>query len=294
MQLANVFSDRDAASRVAEAVQRDGYGVVEGALTPEALDDMRRDLAPLLARAHSGHEDFMGRRTKRFGALIAKSLAVRTLLLHPTVLAVADAVLRPHCARYHVHYTGVMNLEPGEQAQVLHRDTSIFPFANPCPPLTLATMWAISDFTPENGATRIVPGSHRWEEAREPLPAEIAAAAMPAGSVLIYTGNSLHGGGANLDRHPRTGVALHYGMGWLRQEENQYLAVPPDVARTLPDPILELMGYALGTKHLGFVDHVAPLDHLKGVRDPAESNLAPPELLERHAALKKLVVDPEA
>ncbi len=294
MQLTNVFTQHDAVSSVSEAVSRDGYAVVQGALTPGELQAMRQDLAPYFERAHSGHEDFMGRRTKRFGALIAKSEAVRTLLLHPTVLAVADAVLGPHCARYHIHYTGVMHLEPGEKAQVLHRDTGIFPIANPCPPLTLATMWAISDFTEKNGGTRIVPGSLHWEDAREPEDWEIAVTEMPAGSVLIYTGNSLHGGGANLDDGPRTGVALHYAMGWLRQEENQYLAVPPEQARELPDRILELMGYALGTKHLGFVDHIAPLDHLKGVRDPAESDLAPPDLLEKNAAIKKLVVAPEA
>lgn len=288
MALDNIFEL--GASGVAAAVQRDGFVVVRNALSAAELDAVRDALEPHFEAAHCGHEDFMGRRTKRFGALISKTNAVFPLILHRAVLAVADAVLLRHCARYHIHYTGTMRLEPGESAQNLHRDTGIFPFANPCPPLTVATMWALSDFTNENGGTRLVPGSHHWPEDREPRPDEVVATEMPAGSVLIYTGNTLHGGGDNTSTAPRTGLAIHYGMGWLRQEENQFLAVSSEQARTLPDDILKLMGYALGTKNLGFVDHVDPLQYLRGERDPANSDLSAPEFLERHAAVKLLHV----
>lgn len=291
MSIRNVFSLEDEQSSVVGAIKSDGYAIVEDALLPEQLRAIRGDLAPFFDQAHAGHEDFMGRHTKRFGALLAKSKAVQDLLLHPTVLGVADALLLQHSVRYHVHYTGVMQLQPGEKAQMLHRDTSIFPFANPCPPMTIATMWAISDFTEENGGTRFVPGSHRWPDGREPRQEEIVSTEMPAGSVLIYTGNSLHGSGDNSSDRERTGLALHYGMGWLRQEENQYLAVPEDIARGLPDRVLELMGYALGTKNLGFVDHVSPLEYLKGERNAAKCDLSPPALRDKDAALKKLHID---
>ena len=290
--LQNVFSatNRFDNADVARAVVQDGYAVVHGALESNELASLRRDLEPFLAAAHTGHESFMGTRTKRFGALIAKSTAVQHLIMHPTVLAVADHALLPSCVAYQVQYTGVMHLEPGEKQQVLHRDTSLYPIANPCPPLTVATMWAVTDFTRDNGGTRIVPGSHRWDNDRVPTRSDVVAAEMPAGSVLIYVGNVVHGGGSNRSDQARTGVALHYSLGWLRQEENQYLAVSPDQARALPERLQELMGYSLGSSNLGFVDHVAPKDYLHGVRDPAKSDLSPPGLSERVDSLERFHV----
>ena len=217
----------------------------------------------------------MGSLTKRFGALVAKSTAVQALIMHPTVLAVADHALLPSCVAYRLHYTGVMHLEPGEKQQVLHRDTSVYPFANPCPPLTVATMWAVTDFTRTNGGTRICPGSHQWANDRAPARADVIATEMPAGSVLIYLGNVVHGGGSNRSDRARTGVALHYSLGWLRQEENQYLAVTQEQARTLPEELQELLGYALGSSNFGFVDHIAPKDYLHGTRDPSRERRQP-------------------
>ncbi|MEC9328744.1 MAG: phytanoyl-CoA dioxygenase family protein [Pseudomonadota bacterium] len=286
--MTNSFAGDTSPEAVVDAVSRDGYAVVRDAVDPETVAAVSTDLAPFLEDAHKGHEEFFGKLTKRFGALLAKSTAVQSLLVHPTVLAVADHALLPHCVRYHVHYTGVMHLEPGETRQVLHRDTSIYPIANPCPPMTVATMWAVSDFTRQNGGTRLVPGSHLWSNERVPKPAEVVATEMTPGSVLIYTGNVIHGGGANHADQPRTGVALHYNLGWLRQEENQYLAVPQEIARKLPHQIQELMGYALGSSSLGFVDHIEPKDYLHGVRDQAKSSLGPPELRERVDALDRL------
>ena len=119
---------------------------------------------------------------------------------------------------------------------------------------------------------------------------DVGAAEMPEGSVLIYVGNVIHGGGSNRSDHARTGVVLHYSLGWLRQEENQYLAVPQEQARTLPDVLQELMGYSLGSSNLGFVDHVAPKDYLHGVRDPSESDLSPAGMSERVDALERFHV----
>jgi ectoine hydroxylase-related dioxygenase (phytanoyl-CoA dioxygenase family) len=281
MEMKNIFTGDARPEAVAKAVANDGYAVVRDAVGSEIIDAVNSDFATYFANAHTGHEEFYGKRTKRFGALLAKSTAVHSMLLHPTVLAVADDALLPHCFRYRLHYTGVMHLEPGETRQVLHRDIGIYPIASPCPPLTVATMWALSDFTRANGGTRLVPGSHLWPNERVPEPEEVVATEMPAGSVLIYTGNTIHGGGANQSDAPRSGVALHYNLGWLRQEENQYMAVPPELALRLPERIQELVGYALGGNSLGVVDHMNPKDYLHGIRDPAKSDLDPAEFKKR-------------
>ena len=240
-ELKNTFSCDASVEAVAAAVAADGYAVVRDAVDANTVAAVNADLAPYFEKAHDGHEEFYGSLTKRFGALLAKSNSIQSLLVHPTVLAVADDALLPHCVRYRVHYTGVMHIEPGETRQVLHRDIGLYPIASPCPPLTVATMWALSDFTRKNGGTRLVPGSHLWSSDRVPKPEEVVATEMTAGSVLIYTGNTIHGGGSNHADRPRSGVALHYNLGWLRQEENQYMAVPPELALQLPDQIQELI-----------------------------------------------------
>ena len=287
MELKNTFAGDAPSEAVAAAVAEDGYAVVRDAVDADTVAAVKADLAPYFEKAHDGHEEFYGKLTKRFGALLAKSTAVQALLVHPTVLAVADDALLPHCVRYRLHYSGVMHIEPGETRQVLHRDIGLYPIASPCPPLTVATMWALTDFTRENGGTRLVPGSHLWSSNRVPKPEEVVATEMPAGSVLIYTGNTIHGGGANRSEGSRSGVALHYNLGWLRQEENQYMAVPPELARQLSDQIQELIGYSLGSSSLGVVDHMDPKDYLHGVRDPAQSSLSSPELERQVQALSR-------
>jgi ectoine hydroxylase-related dioxygenase (phytanoyl-CoA dioxygenase family) len=151
-----------------------------------------------------------------------------------------------------------MHLEPGETAQVLHRDAFYYPFRSPGPVTVQNSIWAVSDFTAENGATRIVPGSHLWEEARQPRAAEIVPAAMPAGSVLIYLNGLIHGGGANETDRPRTGIGLNLSLGWLRQQENQYLTLPPAIAKSLPEQLQRLIGYDFGAPFLGAVDGANP------------------------------------
>jgi len=150
---------------------------------------------------------------------------------------------------------------------MIHRDQWAFDFF-PFPTgyeVQCNTIWAMTDFTEENGATRLIPGSHRLEGRREFTQADTVPAEMPAGSVLFYTGSLYHGAGANRSDEVRYGLNITYAVSWLRQEENQYLSVPADVARDLPDPLLRLMGYARGAYALGYVDDMRdPLDVLKG------------------------------
>ena len=288
----NTFDADAGADSVAAAIERDGYAIVRELLDPETLARLTDDLAPHLeATALGDPDDFMGHRTKRFGALLSRCPTSRDMAVHPLVLGIADRVLGPYCARYRIHYTGVMHIEPGETAQVMHRDTGPFPIQNPAPPLTLATMWAVSDFSAENGATRIVPGSHRWTDDRVPEPDEIAQAEMPAGSLLLYVGSMIHGAGANRANAARCGVALHYALGWLRQEENQYLAVPMEEARTFPHQLQCLMGYDLATVNLGFVDHKHPNDVLNGTAGDQAGELGPQALMDADNAIQRFKVE---
>ncbi len=195
---------------------------------------------------------------ERFNNLFMRAPTTRRMVLHPVLLGAADHILLPWCARYHVTYTGVMHLMPGETAQALHRDAFFYPFRNPGPVTQQGSLWAVTDFTAENGATRIVPGSHLWEEERQPEAREVVAAEMPAGSAIIYGHNIIHGGGANTTDAPRTAVALNFSLGWLRQQENQFLTLPVEKAKELPDALQRLIGYDFGAPFMGAVNGQNP------------------------------------
>ncbi|WP_164516577.1 phytanoyl-CoA dioxygenase family protein [Minwuia thermotolerans] len=258
--------DRDASPEaVAEALDEHGYAIVRELADAETVSRLNADFDPHVDAVQLGRTDFAGHRTKRINNLIAKSAACRELAVHPTIMGVCDRVLLPHCARYHLHVTLLVDLQPGETAQELHRDGGIYPVRLPSIPMTLATMWACNDFTAGNGGTRLVPGSHRWAHDRQPTADEAVNAEMPAGSVLLYTSNLIHGSGANRSNGNRRGMGLHYNLGWLRQEENQYLSIPPDKAKDIPHEVLKLIGYDFGGPYLGFVETGHPLT----LADPA-------------------------
>lgn len=259
---------------VAETLLEQGYVIIERLapeLTSRALAELRADIEA----APVGHTDFLGDRTKRIGSLLRRSTTGREMAVHPVVLELADLVLQPHCARYQLNYSGIMHLLPGAKAQELHRDGDLYPFRHPCPPMLMPTMWSLTDFTVENGGTLLVPGSHRWDEDRDPSPSEIISAVMPAGSLLIYLGGTIHGGGANRSDAERTGLAFQYSLGWLRQEENQYLANPPEVARTYPERLQRLIGYDYGAPYLGFVDGDSPQRLLQEPHDGPGNRTSP-------------------
>ncbi len=247
----NIHAPDTPLDAMAESLAEHGYLIIENA-APELAARAREEFAPHIEAAPFGHTDFLGQHTKRVGALFTVSEAAQELAVHPLVMAMADRILLPHCARYQLNFSGIMHLEPGAEPQVLHRDGGLYPFLHPSPPTIMPTMWAISDFTAENGGTQVVPGSHLWEDKRVPYEDEVVNAEMPAGSVLIYTGGLYHGGGRNRSNTVRTGMALQYSLGWLRQEENQYLANPPEVARHYPERLQRLIGYDYGAPYLGF------------------------------------------
>ncbi len=275
---------------VSQQIKDDGYAIVEDVLHHSELDLLQEQIWPYLDSTDPDNQSkFFGSKTKRFGRLLHRIPYSKTLVQHPLVLGVCDELLLPYCSRYQLHFTGVMHVDPGQTAQMLHRD--IVPFTNPSPPMTIATMWSISDFTRENGATVLVPGSNHWHYRRAPTREELIAAEMPAGSVLIYAGNVIHGAGSNKSETSRTGVSLQYTLGWLRQEENQYLAVPLEQARTFDEDLQALMGYELAQRTWGYVDQSHPLDFLNG-RDSV-GNLAPDYLDDHDVHNLKFQVEPD-
>lgn len=259
------FSKTSSAEEVAAALAADGVAVIDRLLDGEILDRTAEELAPWIERTPFGVDDFAGHRTKRTGGLIARSPASRELITHPSVLATVKQVLA-HVTSFQIHLTQVIAIGAGEPAQMIHRDQwafDFFPFPNGYE-VQCNTIWAMTDFTEENGATRVIPGSHRLEDRREFTQADTVPAEMPRGSVLFYTGSLYHGAGANRSSATRVGLNLTYAVSWLRQEENQYLSCPLDVAKTLPVDLLRLMGYARGAYALGYIDDVR--DPLEAVR----------------------------
>jgi|TARA_B100002052_G_scaffold263746_1_gene259135 hypothetical protein len=237
-----------------EILEQDGGVIVEGILNDNDLAGVRNDLSPFLDASAPGDNDFWGFETKRVGALMARSPKCRDLALHPLVNAVCETYLAPYSDGYQLHFTQAVCIGPNEDPQALHRDRGVWGgHLNRSIETQFSTIWAISDFTTDNGATRIVPGSHTWDRDRQPTNEEIASAVMPAGSVMFYNGSVLHGGGTNTTRNEyRLAVLLHYTLVWLRQEENQYLSCPPDIAETLSPELRALMGYTQGGPVLGF------------------------------------------
>jgi len=249
---------RDTPADQAMAIlERDGAVIYERVLDDATMSRIRSELDGYLDRSYNGEGEFWGYKTKRIGALVAKSRTfAEKVAPNPVTLAVMDKLLGPYCERYHLHVTQAVNIGPGESEQILHRDDGLLPFIHPGPQAPCNTMWALTDFTPENGAKRVILGSHLWDDERVPCDDdEIIQAAMPRGSVMIYLGSVWHSGADNQTADEwRAGMICGYSLGWLRQEENQYLAVPPDVAKDLPEHVQHLIGYKLHGDFLGWVE----------------------------------------
>ncbi len=266
--LERVAGAETSAEEVSEILNRDGAVVVEGAVAPSMLAALNGDLdrfvedlgVGLRNPTHKFYVEFYGESTVRFDGLLAKSPTFAEVMQLPLLLDVADILLKPNCADYLLNTAQLIEIRPGETAQALHRDEDAwFHMPKVKPLLEVEAMYALTDFTKASGATRVVPGSHLWEPGREPEPEEIVQAEMPAGSALYYLGSVLHGGGANTTADfRRRGMFLGYVVGWLRTEENTFLTVPLEVAKTLPVRVQELLGYKAHSG-IGVVDVGSPM-----------------------------------
>ncbi len=230
---------------------------------PRCWQRIERELRPYLDATPTGPDDFSGDRTRRTGSLIARSPGCRELVMHPLALGTARTFLG-HATNIQLHLTQAIAIGPGATPQPIHRDQWAFDFF-PFPAgyeVQCNTIWALTDFTEENGATRVVVGSNLREDKLSFGPDDTEPAEMARGSVLFYSGSVYHGGGANRSDATRIGLNITYNVAWLRQEENQYLSVPPEVAETLPTDLLRVMGYDRGAYALGYIDDL---------RDPIEA-----------------------
>jgi ectoine hydroxylase-related dioxygenase (phytanoyl-CoA dioxygenase family) len=240
---------------VASRLLADGYVVVTGMMDQAGVDTARADLDRVLGSTPTGRNSFEGFTTQRVYALFAKTRTFDDAATHPLLLAVLDEVLR----NYQLSAPVGIRIGPGEKAQILHRDDSIYPVPEPHPPLVVNTMWPLDPFTTENGATRFIPGSHAWPPGRVPSGDDLVeTAVLSPGSAMFYLGSLWHGGGANQTAAPRLGVILEYVVGWLRQQENHCLAVPREVASELSPRLQELLGYNIYPPFVGYVNGSHP------------------------------------
>lgn len=265
------------ADAIVEALHKQGGVIIDDLLDPELIERINRDVDPLLDRAGASVTAinpmiaaFFGDKVRHVSGLAGKSrIFADQVLVHPVLLGICDTLLLPNCADYQLNLAHLMDRGPGSERQLIHRDEAVWVhYREAKPELQVAAMIALVDFTRDNGATCVVPGSHLWDADREPLETEIAYAEMKAGSAVLYLGSTLHAGGTNTTDRWRRGVHMSYCLGWLRTEENNVLAVPPEVARELSPRARELLGYGVHDAiadmggYLGMVDMQNPRDML--------------------------------
>jgi ectoine hydroxylase-related dioxygenase (phytanoyl-CoA dioxygenase family) len=243
-------------------IERDGYSIVENVIEPALLDALSADLERIERQQKivPASNVFEGFRTVRIYNLLARGKVYESIPVHASVLPIVERVLDRGCL---VSSLSSIAIDPGETAQPIHADDQIIPLPRPHPPIVCNTMWAVTDFTRDNGATRVVPGSHKVD--RAPAfgePVETVAAEMRRGSVLVYNGSLWHGGGANETMNRRVGVAMNYCAGWVRQQENQQLGIPLDVARGFSERLRRLCGFGLYRGLIGHIDKCSPVDLL--------------------------------
>ena len=278
------FGAADDLFAVLSALERDGAIVIEGLLSADVVARVNAEVDGAVAAADPNGpmfnpmaKAFMGAFTKNVPGVpgISRTFATE-VMCHPVLLGMADAILGPNCARFQLNLGQILERGPGSEDQWLHRDEGVWvDVPKPSPELQLASVIALVDCTRDNGATRVVPGSHRWPDRHLPMNEQItptadqiAVAEMPAGSAVVYTGGVIHGGGANSTGRPRRAVHLSYCLGWLRTEENNYLSIPPAIAAGLPREAQEVLGYSVydgiarGGGYLGMVRMQDPVELL--------------------------------
>lgn len=246
-----------------DALQRDGFVVLDGLLSEVELKALVEELEPWLRRTPRCEGDFHGRSTTRVNGLLSKAAMVQRLALHPRILPLAEAVLAPACDCIRLNMTQAIRIHPGQKAQAAHRDEEMWPADPNGQVWSLNVMWAVSDFTEANGATRLWPRSHVDRLGRTPDPSQAIQGVMRAGSALIYLGGLTHSGGANRSQTDRTGLVIGYCAGWLRTYEEQFLAYPREAARDFPIELQRLIGYRHHRPNLGNWEGQDPIEFLR-------------------------------
>ena len=251
-QMLSRYSADDPTSDIVAALEKTGAVIIENVVPESLIAGLSQDLRAEFDReGHLYQNAFNGHQTLRVGGVTKYSRYFSDFLLEPTVLAVADAILKPHCEVYQVGSTTAIEILPGEKAQVLHADDACYPSHLVPFELQVSALWALDDFTEENGATRVVPKSCGIVDPEAVTEAHVAHAVMPKGSVVIYLGSTLHGGGANRSAEPRKALVNTYCLGWLRQEENQYLTLTREEVASQSDSMRRMLGFQAHGPYLG-------------------------------------------
>jgi ectoine hydroxylase-related dioxygenase (phytanoyl-CoA dioxygenase family) len=240
------------------AFARDGYVVLDEVIEADLVAALLETIDRVMVDDDIayGTNTFLGRRTRRIFSLLARDPLFERVPLHPAVLPLVEQVLDEQCL---LSSLTAIEMQPGQEAQPLHADDGSIALPRPHPPVVCVAIWALTDFDHENGATRIVPGSHRCDRRPEKgEQADYVEAVMSAGSVLLYDGSLWHGGGVNASDDRRVGIVVNHCAGFLRQEENQLLAVPRDLAATFPRRLQEMLGYGVYRGLMGHVDQQDP------------------------------------
>ena len=242
---------------VVRCLDEEGYCIVDNAVSNEVIDAVNQQMAPYIDVTDDGDNNALGKQTRRSGAIVARSTASHAMINHPLVVGAMTKYLSRNASKVQLNLTQLIAIGPGNKEQFLHRDEGCWDWFDHFPvdfQTEVSTIWALDDFTDENGATRVIPDSHK----NKLIPTDYTvkdtfAAEMKKGSVLVYSGKTIHGGGANKSDHWRRALNIDYCIGWLRQEENQYLVVPQELAKTLPSDMQRLIGYDYGAGSCGYV-----------------------------------------
>jgi ectoine hydroxylase-related dioxygenase (phytanoyl-CoA dioxygenase family) len=251
-------------SQHVEAIAREGFTIVENAISTTLVDNLVSAIDALHAELSISPAEniFEGTATLRIYNLLARGKVFEEVPVHDAILPIVEGVLDRGCL---VSSISSITILPGESAQPIHADDQLIPLPKPHVPLVCNTMWALTDFTEANGATRLVPRTHladrspNFGEPQETIPAE-----MKKGSVLVWNGSLWHGGGANQTKERRIGLAMNYCAGWMRQQENQQLGIPLEIARGFSPRLRKLAGFGLYMTLLGHIDKCSPVDLLDG------------------------------
>jgi len=245
------------ASKAAEVIRQEGFVILSQLIDAELIAKLKQALAPWLQGRYPGRNNFEGFSTERVYALLAKDEVFAELVEHPIVLGIIDQLLAQD---YLLSANLAINIHPGETPQPYHTDASGMPHTDRSGPHGISAIWALDDFTEENGATELIPRSHLWqgEQPREDDERAIKAI-MPAGSVLLFSGSLYHRGGANHGQENRLAITPQYCQPWLRQLENMVLVVPPKMAAKYSERIQALLGYSVRAPgFMGYVDGLHP------------------------------------
>ncbi|KAI9009289.1 phytanoyl-CoA dioxygenase [Hyaloraphidium curvatum] len=248
-------SDPETAAAV-EALERDGFVVLKNVISPEEADGVAAAIREL--HRPLGRNKFEGLKSRRTQALVGKTSAMDRLLIHPRVIKIMDCMLHPN---YLLSLCQAIELQPGEDAQAYHTDDGWFMVPRPRRHTGVNAFWALDAFTLENGATHLIPGSHKWGPDRFPDPArdEVVRLVMPKGSVALFVSTVWHAGGANNSANPRLGTIAYYGEPYVRTIENNFGSLSPAQAARLPPRLQGLLGYSIHPPNIGNVDGMNPL-----------------------------------